>query len=211
MAKKQIKEANNNIERQETYRNQLGRYKRAMANGFYFEAMMIVYSMLEDRLKSFLYYCGFFASRSTLKLNSKIKQAIIPVVYGEYIPARLPGFDKISAKVIFIRGMLKWATDVDGADIQDEAYLSELKRQLECIDIGGMLEVLDELNDKESGWLNYRNEIIHASLNKNIESLYSEIEEHVIKGMEYARFIDDQVRVFRGKPYVRKMLGLQNN
>jgi hypothetical protein len=58
MSEKLIRQANNNNERQETYQYQLGRYKLAMKNEFYFEGLIIVYAMLEDRMRSFLYYCG---------------------------------------------------------------------------------------------------------------------------------------------------------
>ena len=59
---------------------------------------------------------------------------------------------------------------------------------------------------KDTGWLAYRNEIIHASMNKNIEALYEDLEEQAEKGMELARFIDSQVRVLKTKGKVRKCL-----
>ena len=56
MNERQIKQVEDNKEKQQTYSKQLGRYKLAIRNEFYFEAMLIVYAMLEDRLLSFLYY-----------------------------------------------------------------------------------------------------------------------------------------------------------
>lgn len=48
---KQIAAVKDNTEKQEAYRKQLGRYRRALNNEFYFEAMLIVYAMIEDRLR----------------------------------------------------------------------------------------------------------------------------------------------------------------
>ena len=48
---KQIAAVKDNVEKQEAYRKQLGRYRRALNNEFYFEAMLIVYAMIEDRLR----------------------------------------------------------------------------------------------------------------------------------------------------------------
>lgn len=45
---KMIDAVKNNAEKQVTYREQLGKYKRALNNEFYFEAMLIVYALLED-------------------------------------------------------------------------------------------------------------------------------------------------------------------
>ena len=60
MGERLIKPVQNNKEKQETYRYHLGRYNCAMRNGFFFEALIIVYALLEDRLIAFLYYCGIF-------------------------------------------------------------------------------------------------------------------------------------------------------
>jgi len=210
MAVEQIKKAKNNKERQETYRVQLGRYKRAINNGFYFEALIIVYSLIEDRLKSFLYYCGYFANRNTIKLNDKVRYVVVSIVYGDNVPSKI-SFGNITTKIKHIRELLKWVDSITSDEIIDDIYLQALKCQLESLDIGGILDVLEELDNRDSGWLTYRNEIIHAAMNKNIEALYENLAEYVNKGMEIARFIDSQVRVIKSKGQVRKKIGMQNN
>lgn len=50
---KRIASVDNNYDKQMTYREQLGKYKVAMEHAFYFEALLIVYAMMEDRLRSF--------------------------------------------------------------------------------------------------------------------------------------------------------------
>ena len=48
-------------------------------------------------------------------------------------------------------------------------------------------------------------------MNKNIESLYDDLDVQVEKGMEYARYIDSQVKLMKKSNRVRKKLKLQNN
>ena len=61
-----ISPVTDNIDKQRTYREQMGRYKRAMQEGFYFEAMLISYATIEDRLFSMLYHMAFRKNRKTL-------------------------------------------------------------------------------------------------------------------------------------------------
>ena len=78
---KQIAAVKDNTEKQEAYRKQLGRYRRALNNEFYFEAMLIVYAMIEDRLRSFLYYIGALRKADDPKLNVKQTKAILRRLY----------------------------------------------------------------------------------------------------------------------------------
>ena len=206
MAENQIKQAKNNIDRQKTYNQQLGRYTKAMRYGFYFEAMLIAYSMLEDRLKSFLYYCGFFDNRNTLKISKKIKADIKVLLFDEN-PAKWPSLNNISTKIAYINALLIWANTVQGETIQDNAIYCNLKSTLESVDIGAMLVSMDSLTE----WIKYRNEIMHASMNKNVDSLYENLNVKVADGMEIARFIDSQVKLLKKNGTIRKYLKMQMN
>lgn len=64
-------------EKKETYRQQIGKYRKALDNGFYFEAMLITYAMLEDRMRSFLYYIGAFRRADDSKLNVSTTKNIL--------------------------------------------------------------------------------------------------------------------------------------
>ena len=206
MSDVQIKRASNNAERQDTYRTQLGRYSRAMKEGFYFEALLITYSLLEDRLKAFLYYCGFFDNRNTLKVSKKCKNDIGVLVLDKN-QARWPSFRYISTKIDSIEKLLCWVESIMQKDIEGNLYYSCLKHSLESVDTDALLKALIELRS----WIKYRNEVMHASMNKNIDSLYSELSERVAEGMDLARFIDSQVRIIKKYGTVRKTMKMQNN
>lgn len=206
MANTIIKQASNNKERQQTYAYQMGRYKRAVSGGFYFEALMIVYSLLEDRLKAMLYYCGIFPNRNTLTVTKKTKSEIkdIMIRYENSDQFRLK---TIRGKMTLLRAFLKFGNQVSESEISDNEFLLSLEELLLGVDIGGLLDTLEDM----SAWLDYRNEIIHSSMNKNIESLYDDLDVQVEKGMEYARYIDSQVKLMKKSNRVRKKLKLQNN
>ena len=58
---KQIEKVQNGAEKAETYKAMTGRHKVAMKHGFWYEAMLIDYAILEDRLSAFLWAAGVIA------------------------------------------------------------------------------------------------------------------------------------------------------
>lgn len=204
----QIRQATNNIERKETYSYQLAKYKKAMREGFYFEALMIVYAMLEDRLKSFLYYSGALSTRNgKMKPCPKTKadlRIILTQEFSEKEPFRM---STIIGKMKLIRAIIEWSASVELNEMEASTYMCYLKREMESIDIGGILLVFNELEV----WLKYRNEIMHAAMNKNIVALFENLPEKIVQGMEYARYIDSQVKILKKNNKIRKALKLQNN
>lgn len=167
---------------------------------------MIVYSMLEDRLKAMLYYFGTFPNRNTLTVTKKIKSDIREIMI-RYENSDRFAMTTIRGKITLVRAFLKFGNQVSESEISDNEYLLSLEELLLDVDIGGLLEILEEMG----AWLEYRNEIIHSSMNKNIESLYDDLDVQVEKGMEYARYIDSQVKLMKKSNRVRKKLKLQNN
>ena len=53
-----MQEVTSNMQKYANYTEQMGRLKKAMANGFYLEAIFIEYAVLEDRLESVLRHSG---------------------------------------------------------------------------------------------------------------------------------------------------------
>ena len=101
--------------------------------------------------------------------------------------------------------ILKTLSLVDEA-IPENDYLKILREEyVRHIDAGGLKDVLEELD----GWCNYRNEIIHGLLNKNVSALDGELKERVVQGMGFARFIDDQIKELKKRNTIRKSLRLK--
>lgn len=203
---KQIAAVKDNTEKQEAYRKQLGRYRRALNNEFYFEAMLIVYAMIEDRLRSFLYYIGALRKADDPKLNVKQTKAILRRLYfgsDEDAFGQKMDLGQISTKEKLIRNTLTWALEYEG--IPEETYLAVLKSEYEGLDIGGLLTTLDQIDI----WREYRNEIIHGLLNKNVTSVDAELKSKVEAGMEYARFIDSQVKALKKKNVIRNKMKIK--
>lgn len=204
---KMIDAVKSNTEKQATYREQLGKYKRALNNEFYFEAMLIVYAMLEDRMRSFLYYIGALRRADDPKLNVRQTKEILRRLYfgsAEAAFRQKMDLNQISTKENLIRSTVSWAIEYEG--IPDEQYLAVLKSEYEgCLDMDGLLTVLDEVDI----WRDYRNEIIHGLLNKNVNSVNAELREKVEEGMSYARFIDGQVKALKRKDNIRKIMKIK--
>ena len=82
-SERQIKPVKNNIDKQRTYREHKGRYKRAMENEFYFEALLIDYALLEDRLRAIIYHMGFLKDRTAFRIWTK-KHACLQEIISLY-------------------------------------------------------------------------------------------------------------------------------
>ena len=204
MPEQLIKHVADNMEKRDTYRYQLGRYKKALRDGFYFEAMMIVYAMLEDRLKALLYYSGAFNDRNVVKLSKKTKDELMHLYRLEYGEKSKISLINISGKIKLLRAILNWV-EFSNEDIRSD-YLRSLKQLFEGVDIGALKECFDNLDE----WLKYRNEVMHAAMNKNLGSLYDSIDIKVEAGMEYARLLDSFARNMKKDNRVRKLLKMGN-
>lgn len=208
MREKLINSVRNNDEKQVAYRVQLGKYKKALHNGFYFEAMLIVYAMIEDRMRAFLYHIGALRREDDSKMNVKQTKSILRRLYygsDENAAGKHIDINKISVKSNLIRSTLSWAIEYNGTP--DNHYLALLKSEYEsCVDIGGLMTVLDEINH----WCDYRNEIIHGLLNKNVDSVSLELKNKIENGMAYARFLDCQVKSLKTKDYIRLIMRIKS-
>ena len=110
---------------------------------------------------------------------------------------------QISTKEQLIRNTLTWTLEYEG--VPEETYLAVLKSEYEGLDIGGVLTTLDQID----AWRKYRNEIIHGLLNKNVTSVDSELKSKAETGMEYARFIDSQVKALKKKNVIRNKMKIK--
>lgn len=202
MEDRKIAPVENNLEKRQTYREQMKRYNKAIKEGFYFEALLIDYAMLEDRLRSVLYHVAFFADRNKINSWKKTKPYFQKFVSEYKNPdenENLGVSTSISGKIKNIRSMLRWTADSDQTNETDR-YLLTLKSQLEGVDIGALLETLENIEE----WRKYRNEIVHSLLNKSVEGVNTELETLAVNGMKYAREIDNQLKVLKKGNQIRR-------
>lgn len=201
---KQITSVSNNMEKQQAYRQQIGRYSLAMKNGFYYEALLITYAMIEDRLRSFLYYIGAIREFDSVGLDvAKTRKSLRRLYFGSDEAANNKSLqiNQYAPK----RALISKTLALIDEPKPDEGYLRVLTEEyVRCLDIGGLRSVLSETET----WCEYRNEIIHGLLNKNVMALDGELSEKVAQGMCYARFIDSQVKALKRRNAVRKYLRL---
>lgn len=206
MGKRLIQPVSDNKDKQRTYAENMSKYKKAITGEFFFEAILIDYAMLEDRLRSFLYHIGLLKSRDSYKADNAIVISTIRPIIAEYKgkdESDSVGITNISGKIKIVRCTLLWAANTEG--ISEDPYLTTLKSQYEVtLDIG---DVLDKLNAIVK-WCAYRNEVIHALLNKNTGSLMQDLPQQARRGMELARFMDDQVKKLKKGNVIRRRLRL---
>ena len=203
MSERIIKPVANNKEKQETYAHLMGRYNKALKCQFYFEAMLIDYAMLEDRLRSFLYHAAFFADREKTSVWKRMRPFFAGIVseYKKDNENDQLGVTNISGKIKVIRCLLRWVAETDGG-YQGDKYMSALKNTCEGLDIKLLVDALDGIEQ----WCKYRNEIVHALLNKRKTDVYLDLRNKAEEGMDLARTIDSQVKILKKGNVVRKSI-----
>ena len=153
-----IKEVTSNAEKGESYKRILANYNKAYRQGFYFEGLLLIYAVLEDRTSSILYHCGFTQEDDRRKtIGGKTRQDVRTILKGE-----LKGFDSFSKKLNAVEKLLNWA---QSAEVPQTEYQKYLKRS-----VNRSRSIEKILNTKESlngDWREKRNLIIHGLANKD--------------------------------------------
>ena len=195
-----------NRDKQRTYRENMRRYSQAMKYGFYLEAMFIDYAMLEDRLTSFLYHIGALDHRTDRKVCGRTRPQL-KAIQGRMLQQEKPrlGVGTISGKCQILKSLLLWSREPEAAQSQDR-YLQALYSCItERLDVDGLLDWLDKLEN----WKNYRNEVIHTLLNKNVESLEQELPTRAREGNELGRYLDRQIGHLKEGNVIRRSVRMK--
>ena len=206
MSKRLIAPVANNLEKYHTYSENISKYNKAMRSEFYFEALLIDYAMLEDRLRSLLYYMGALEKRDSIKIDYQKAQDLLKRIVHDYSEKGEPkniGITSITGKIRVIRCIALWSSVVHEENI-DSRYGIALKKGMEATDIDWLISTLSDIQE----WCKYRNEIIHCLLNKNTESVGLRIVEQAEAGFSLARDLDTQVRSIKKGNIIRKEMNL---
>ena len=178
MAEPKIKRAESGKSKGKTFTNLLGTYRKAMREGFYGEAELILYAFMEDRLKSFIDYSEGMEAPKLNNITSEKVRSLFPSIEN---------VKDISSKCKLIRKMLNLA-DKDPYDTEYSRELSNLySKYIDVKEFKAVLKGIDK-------WCGYRNEHVHAMFNKDLEDLRANYKAHVEDGYELARYIDNQVK-----------------
>lgn len=177
-----IKLVENNNEKKQTYAILNKKNKVALENNEYETVILLSYSMIEDRLLSFLHYLGVINRNDNLVYPSEyIDNIIRPLLkYKENVPKeRIYKLNNISTKIKIIKLFLKNNDD-------NIFYIRDCYSIIEKnIGTANMKKFLSDLRT----WIKIRNEIVHASFNKNINDLGANIEFSAREGYRLARLI----------------------
>ena len=206
MTERLVTPVSNNLEKYYTYSEYISKYNRAMRGEFYFEALLIDYAMLEDRLRSMLYYMGALKSRDSIKIDYQKAQELLKRIVLDYAEKNEPkniGVTSITGKIRVVRCVALWSLEVHEENI-DNRYGIVLKKGMDGIDIDWLIRILSDIQV----WCRYRNEIIHCLLNKNLDSVGMSIVEQAETGFSLARDIDTQVRLLKKGNTIRKKMNL---
>lgn len=191
-----------NAQKHLTYRENIRRFNAAMQQEFYFEALLIDYAILEDRLSSVLYHIGALDSRTDRKICKKVKNQLRSLV-GRYEKGDIKlTVTTITGKERIVRAISRWAQETAGQSETDK-YLALLKEQLLAAE--DFSAVLDDVDD----WRSYRNEIIHGLMNKDMQHLQTDLPRRCLEGMQLARALDSQIKIIKKGNRIRRNLKLK--
>lgn len=200
MSERKIKIVKDNKDKQNTYRTILPKYKIAIANKAYFEAVLINYALLEDRLTSILYHLALIKDRSDNLLYIGDKE-ILDICKIELNKKGVYCYDNITKKIDTLKRLFNWVEKTD-VKYNKKSYLYLLKSECESIDIKEMRKQLGCIKK----WCDWRNELIHGLLNKNIDDLYNNIESRVEEGYSYYKYLSNISKEIKVNSIIRKTI-----
>ena len=180
----------NNDQKHNTYREGCSRYKKAMRQRFYYEALLIDYALVEDRLRSWLYHIGVFAGWKDRRACRKTRPQILEMVRAhEKRDVSSLRLMNMSGKAGVIRATLGWhaANDVcPSADVYQSVLWRQYERELDC---AGAEEILHAL----PSWCERRNELVHGLMNKDVTLLEPQLQPLCEEGFDLFRELDKRV------------------
>ena len=188
-----IKVVADNAEKGNSYRENLKRYNKANASGFYLECLWILYAMLEDRTSAFLYYLGFTSEQKRNKAtgSKKIKSEVRRIFHITDSNAKYK-FDTISGKLSRIEEVLLWGMETDSnvSDYQAAVKIAVLK-------IASDSKTQDAFTYLNNEWRDKRNQLTHSLFNKDPNAVVSELKALVEKGYTAVRWLDASVALLK--------------
>ena len=208
-------------EKQLAYTSEYRQFNKAIRNGFYLEAVAIGYAIIEDRLTAFLHHAGCI-SRGLEEL--KINRAVYP-----YLRRLLKRDDKysikiknISVKIEVITAVLNMSesnaraidNDIDSfiqskkrkQSIAKPGFMADLYKQAQALDRARIMEIFERIDP----WRTDRNQLIHALLNKTVDTAFEAKKQCAEESYSITRDLDNYlVKPFKENNRIRKKYNIQ--
>ena len=175
------------------YSYQMKRYQLAIQHEFYFEAIVISYAMIEDRLLAFLHYAGVIDRRAQ---NHQAKQRIRVCKQAQkqinILLKRKENYimslDTINSKIRIIDALLELPEE------NNDPYLNLVRAQIDrTVDREAFKTLFYELKT----WLKPRDQIIHALMNKRTNAVLERQSAIAETGYKLGRTLDGFVAKFK--------------
>lgn len=205
MSQRQITPVQTMQEKQLTYAENMQRWEKAMQQEFYFEAIMIDYATMEDRLFAFLYCSGMINDRNKPKVPGAVRPDLMRLLndWKGKEQKRLRLYD-ITGKMDMIHATLRWAMETDGVP-EGAVWLKALKNKYEgSFDASDVIDTCNRVRE----WCDLRNEVVHGLMNKQSDKLNVMLPNMAEDGMALAREMDAYVKQLKKGASVRRAIKL---
>lgn len=185
-----------NKEKQHTYRMQMIRYKKAISTGFYLEAIMIDYAMLEDRLLAFLHHAGIVTRNANKpKISKKSGKELRRLLNCTHIK-----ISNITTKLAIIEILVQLHENQP-----DKYWVSVQKQIATTLESEDVLQICQAIRK----WCDVRNQYVHGLLNKNYYAVQESWREFAVRGHDLCRDVDRLVDAFKKGNCIRKINNIQ--
>ena len=208
-------------EKQLTYTTEYRQFNKAMKEEFYLEAVAIGYAIIEDRLTAFLHHAGLVTrTNEDLRINRKVYPYIRKLLKKE--DDYSIKIKDISVKITLVTALLNMTeNEANAIDAYVANYVQGLKRKRAIAQTGYMHDLYTEIKKVNAElvlstfvriepWRIQRNHLIHALLNKTVESTKDVKKECAEESYAITRAIDNNlVKPFKQDNKLRKKYNIQ--
>ncbi|GEM_PF-4718219 len=177
-----IRAVENNKQKQANYQKLMTGYRTAIDKGFYAEAELIVYAFIEDRLRSLLFYVG-----ATNTWNSQSLSDDVTAIVGQ-----VSSLNNMETKIDVLRKLIKATRIQTVASPFATASANKFTKEQKTLLLATFKKI-----DK---WRSFRNEIVHAIFNKDLDELTAKFRGHVEEGYALGRTLDSVMKRKKSSP-----------
>ncbi len=179
-----------NQEKQHVYAAHMKKYNIARKYEFNFEALWILYAMLEARTGAFFYYLGF--TKENERTNAaRNRRCVIREIFNMRNDNDKYGFDKLGTKLDRMEQLFAWA---NSDQTTDDPFKLSVRNKLLDIQSDELSEAIDWLKKR---LCDKRNQLVHALFNKKIDAAKDTVNTLLVEGEKRMRIIDNAVNTLK--------------